>query len=310
MFLANYLIGLREGLEATLVVSILIAFLVKSDRRGLLPHVWAGVGAAVALSVGFGAVLFYVAQDLLGFQQRELFEAITSIAAVAFVTWMIFWMRRFARRIAGDLRGKLEQAIGVGAFAVVAMAFLAVVREGLETTLIFYSAAQGAATFSAQPLLGLLAGLATAVGLGWLMYAGAVRVNLTTFFRWTGALLVLVAAGILKYGVHDLQEAGVLPGLYTYAFDITGWYDPTSWYASLLAGILNITPQPSVAETLAWIGSAVPVLFLFLRPPSKPAAAPADPAARPEHSAAQPTPTSPEGFRCMQRGWPRSPRPD
>ncbi len=264
-FFGNYLIGLREGLEAVLVVSILVAFLVKSDRRERLWQVWLGVGVAAGLSVGFGAVLFFVAEDLLDFEQRELFEAITSIAAVGFVTWMIFWMRRFARRIAADLRGRLEVAVGLGSVAVVAMAFLAVVREGLETALIFFAAAQGASSTIA-PLIGLLAGIGTSIALGWLIYAGAVRINLSTFFRWTGALLILVAAGILKYGVHDLQEAGVLPGLNTYAYDISGWYDPSAWYAALLGGMFNLTATSSVWEVIAWAGYAVPVLLLFLRP--------------------------------------------
>ncbi len=266
----NYLIGLREGLEATLVVTILIAFLVKSDRRFRLPHVWLGVASAVLVSVGFAALLHFVAQDLLSFEQRELFEAIASILAVAFVTWMIFWMRRFARVLATDLRSKLEQAIGLGAFAVVAMAFLAVVREGLETALLFYAAAQGA-TSTVYPLLGLLAGVTTAIALGWLIYLGAIRINLGTFFKWTGVALILVAAGILKYGVHDLQEAGVLPGLSTYAFDISAVYDPSSWYAALLGGMLNFTAAPTVAEVIAWLGYAVPVLVIFLWPTKSPA---------------------------------------
>jgi high-affinity iron transporter len=264
-FLGNYLIGLREGLEATLVVSILIAFLVKSDRRDRLGPVWAGVAAAVAGSVGFGVVLTYVAGDLLDFEQRELFEAITSIAAVVFVTWMIFWMRRFSRSLAGDLRARLAEAIGVGAFAVVAMAFLAVVREGLETALLFFAAAQGA-SHTSVPLLGLFAGIATSIALGWLIYAGAVRINLAVFFKWTGILLILVAAGILKYGVHDLQEAGVLPGLNAYAFDLTGIYDSNAWYAALLGGMFNLTPQPTVLECVAWVSYAVPVLVLFITP--------------------------------------------
>ncbi len=270
-FLGSYLIGLREGLEATLVVSILIAFLVKTERRSRLPQVWLGVVAAVLLSLGFAALLQFVAEDLLGFAQRELFEAITSILAIVFVTWMIFWMRRFARALAGDLRTKLEQAIGLGAFAVVAMAFLAVVREGLETSLLFYAAAQGAVA-SAYPLLGILAGLVTAVALGWLLYLGSIRINLSTFFRWTGVGLILVAAGILKYGVHDLQEAGVLPGLNTLAFDISSGYNATSWYAELLRGMFNFTAAPSVAEVIAWIGYAVPVLIVFLWPAKTPAA--------------------------------------
>ncbi|MBG0568838.1 iron uptake transporter permease EfeU [Actinoplanes aureus] len=264
--LATYLIGLREGLEATLVVSILIAFLVKAERRDRLPQVWAGVAAAVALSVGFGWLLSYTSTTLLReYEQRELFEAITSILAVVFVTWMIFWMRRAARSIAGELRGKLTDALALGSIAVAVMAFLAVVREGLETSLIFYSAVQGA-DINGRPLYALIGGIVTAVAIGWLMYATAVRINLTVFFTVTGVLLILVAAGILKYGVHDLQEAGVLPGLTTLAYDISGVLDPSAWYTALLTGMFNVTPTASVLEVVAWCAYAVPVLFLFLRP--------------------------------------------
>ncbi|TDC63670.1 iron transporter [Micromonospora sp. KC207] len=265
---ATYLIGLREGLEATLVVSILVAFLVKSQRRDRLPQVWGGVGLAVALSVLVGWLIEYTSTSLLArSEDRELFEAVTSVAAVAFVTWMIFWMRRAARTIAGELRGRLTEALAVGSIAVAGMAFLAVIREGLETALIFYSAAQGAAGDSG-PLLALLAGIASAVAIGVGLYFSALRINLSTFFTWTGALLILVAAGILKYGVHDFQEAGVLPGLNNLAFDISATLDPSTWYAALLAGMFNVTPVPSVLEMVAWVAYAVPVLVLFLRRPA------------------------------------------
>jgi high-affinity iron transporter len=289
--LSQYLIGLREGLEASLVVSILVAFLVKSGRRERLGQVWVGVAAAVALSVGFGAVLSFVAQDLLSFQQQELFEAIASILAVVFVTWMIFWMRRFARSIATDLRGRLEHAIGLGGFAVVVMAFLAVAREGLETALLFYAAAQGASS-SSGPLVGIALGVLTAVALGVLMYAGAIRVNLSRFFRWTGLLLVLVAGGIFKYGVHDLQEAGLLPGLRSYAFDLSATFDAGSWYGALLGGLLNFTATPTVLETIAWVAYVVPVMVLFLLParPGPAAKAPAPTAPAPSTSDHAPTP--------------------
>jgi high-affinity iron transporter len=282
--LGNFLIGLREGLEAALVVSILIAFLVKSGRRERLGQVWLGVAAAVVLSVAFGFVLTYVAEDLLGFQQKELFEAITSILAVAFVTWMIFWMRRFARSLAKDLRGKLEEAIGMGTFAVVVMAFLAVAREGLETALLFYAAAQGATT-SAGPLVGISLGALTSVVLGWFIYAGAIRINLSTFFRWTGLALILVAAGIFKYGVHDLQESGLVPGLTTYAFDLSGSYDGSTWYAALLSGMINFTPTPTVLEAIAWAAYAIPVLVIFLWPARSTPSVPVESTATPEPAA-------------------------
>jgi high-affinity iron transporter len=277
-FLAQYLIGLREGLEMALVVSILVAFLVKSGRRDRLGHVWAGVGVAALLSIGFGVALGFT-DELLTFEQQEAFEAATSLVAVALVTWMVFWMRRFARTLSAELRGKLEQAIGMGGVAVAAMAFLAVAREGLETA-IFYSAAARGAASAAAPLAGITLGLLTAVACGSLIYAGAVRINLAAFFRWTGLVLILVTAGIFKYGVHDLQEVGLLPGLRTYAFDLSGTgYEGGTWYDALLGGMFNFTATPTVIETIAWIAYAVPVGVLFLLPVRDRTAPPATAAA-------------------------------
>ncbi len=276
---ASYLIGLREGLEATLVVSILVAFLVKSDRRERLPMVWAGVGVAVLLSVGFGALLTFTAAHLAT-QQQEMFDAVTSLAATVFVTFMVFWMRTAARKMSGELREKMGAALELGATAVVVVAFLSVAREGLETALLWFAAVQGA-TSSASPLIGITLGLLTSVALGWGLYRSALRINLTKFFTWTGLLLVLVAAGIFKYGVHDLQESGLVPGLNTYAFDISGVLDPSAWYSTLLSGMFNITPQPSVLEAVAWVVYLVPVLILFLRPAAKTPASPASKSPQP-----------------------------
>jgi high-affinity iron transporter len=276
----NFLIGLREGLEATLVVSILVAFLVRTDRRGLLRYVWIGVAVAVALSVSFGAVLQYTSTTLLRtFESREIFGGVTSIVAVGLVTWMIFWMRRAARHIRADLTGRLEAALAIGTVAVVAMAFVAVFREGLETALFFWASAQAAGR-TAAPLTGFLLGLAAAVALGWLLYRSAVRINLARFFTWTGAGLVLVAAGVLSYGVHDLQEGGVLPGLHTLAFDVSAAIPPASWYGTLLEGIFNFSPQTSVLEAVVWVVYVAPVLAAFLWP-SRPAPATPAPAAAP-----------------------------
>jgi high-affinity iron transporter len=285
---ATYLIGLREGLEAALVISILVAFLAKSQRRDRLPQVWIGVGSAVALAVLFGWLLTYTSTTLLDSSaERELFDAITSVLAVVFVTWMIFWMRRAARSIAGELRSKLTDALSLGSLAVLTMAFLAVIREGLETALIFFSAAQTVGGRNG-PLYALIGGLLTSALLGWLLYASAVRINLSKFFTWTGALLILVAAGIFKYGVHDFQEAGLLPGIRSLAFDISNVLEPGTWYATLLSGIFNITPAPTVGEVVAWVAYGIPVLVLFLRPSGRgPAAAKtasADPAAAPQNA--------------------------
>jgi high-affinity iron transporter len=156
-----------------------------------------------------------------------------------------------------------------------------VVREGLETALIFYSAVQGASV-NGGPLYALLGGIATAIAIGYLMYATAVRINLSVFFTWTGALLILVAAGILKYGVHDLQEANVLPGLNNLAYDISGVLDPSAWYTALLTGMFNLTPTASVLEVLAWIAYGVPVLVIFLWPHRTPGRKPEPAATTPE----------------------------
>ena len=288
-FLASYLIGLREGLEATLVVSILLAYLVKSGRRSQLLPLWAGVLVAVALSVLFGALLTYTETSLLAdYRSRELFEAITSVLAVGLVTWMVFWMRRTARRLKGELTGQLEHALGVGALAVAGVAFLSVVREGLETTLLFYAAAQGA-TSTATPLVAITAGVLTAVVIGVGLYAGAIRIDLSRFFTVSGVLLVFVAAGILKYGVHDFQEAGVLPGLDVLAFDVSGVLDPTSWYGAAIAGMFNITAAPTVLETVAYVAYLVPVLVAFLWPARRPTPVAAD---RAESSPPSPTASS------------------
>lgn len=262
--LGNALIGLREGLEAALVVSILVAFLVRTDRRSVLPKVWLGVGIAVAVSVGV-TVALALAEQALTFEAQEAFGGSLSIIAVAFVTWMIFWMRGAARSISCELRGRLEDAIKMGTTAVVVMAALAVGREGLETAFFFFAAAQAAGQNS-QPLIGFLIGIAVAVLLAYLIYRGAVRLNLGRFFTITGVLLVFVAAGILGYGLHDLQEAAILPGLDTLAFDVSAIVPPDSWYGVLLKGILNFSPQTTVLQAVAWVLYVAVVLTLFLLP--------------------------------------------
>jgi high-affinity iron transporter len=269
--LGNFLIGLREGLEASLVVSVLVAFLVRTDRRSVLPKVWLGVGIAVAVSMGVTLALT-LAQQAFTFGAKETFGGALSIIAVGFVTWMIFWMRRTARSISIELRGWLDDAIKMGATAVVVMAALAVGREGLETALFFFTAAQAAGE-TTQPLIGFLLGIATAIVLAYLMYRGALRLNLGKFFMVTGVLLVFVAAGILAYGVHDLQEAGVLPGLNTLAFDVSTAVPPDSWHGVLLKGIFNFSPQTTVLQAIVWVLYVGVVLTLFLRP--QPATAPA-----------------------------------
>ena len=258
MFASNALIGLREGLEAALVVVILLAFLTKSNRTWGVPYVWLGVGTAVGLSVVLGAVLTYGTRQL-SFEAQELIGGITSIIAVGFVTVMVFWMKSAARSISGELKGKLDRALDLGPLAVALVAFLGVGREGLETAIFFYATAQAAGEGNNLPLLGWVVGFAGAVALGWLIYR--------------------------SYGIHDLQEAGLLPGLNTLAFDVSGVVDPGAWYAALLKGTLNFTPQTTVLQAVAWVLYVGTVLFFFLRPSRPPAeaeaAAPRPPATVP-----------------------------
>jgi high-affinity iron transporter len=267
LVLANYLIGLREGLEAALVVSILVAYLVKTGRRELLPRVWLGVAIAALVSLAFGFALFYGPRSLT-FEAQEAIGGILSIVAVGLVTWMIFWMARAARGLAGELRTQIDDAVDTNWWGLVLVAVLAVGREGLETALFIWSATEAVTRDSNatwQPLVGAALGIATAVVLGYLIYRGAISINLSTFFTWTGGFLILVAGGVLSYGVHDLQEAGILPGLNNLAWDVSDVIDPTTWYATLLKGVFNFSPQTTVLEAVVWVLYVVPVMALFLR---------------------------------------------
>ena len=278
--LANYLIGLREGLEATLVVVILVAYLVKSDRRNLLARIWGGVAIAVAVSLAFGALLTFGPRGL-SFEAQEAIGGTLSIVAVGFVTWMVMWMARSARSLSGDLKGQVDRAAAAGgAASLVLVAMLAVGREGLETALFLWAATQ-AADSTTGPLVGAALGLGTAVVLGYLFYKGAVKINLSKFFTWTGAILILVAAGVLGYGIHDLQEAGILPGLNSLAFDVSHVIQPGSWIGTILKGTLNFSPATTWLQAVAWVRYVAVTMTLFFRQISRshrPAPTPAVPA--------------------------------
>ena len=288
--IANLLIGLREGLEATVVVSILVAFLVKTGRRDALAAVRWGVTAAVVVCVAAGGALALAAKQLT-FQAQELLGGVLSLVAVVFVTWMVFWMKRAGRSLAGDLQARMRSAVELGGAAVATTAFLAVGREGLETT-VFVSAAVRATGQTWEPLVGVVVGLGLAVLMGWALYRQAVRIDLRRFFTWTGAALVVVAAGVLAYGVHDLQEAAVLPGLGVLAFDVSAQVPPGSWYGTLLKGVLNFSPATTWLQAVAWTAYVVPVMALYLR------RAPGAPRAqRPSASVSRLAPASAEAER-------------
>ncbi|MER7564510.1 iron uptake transporter permease EfeU [Streptomyces sp. NPDC097941] len=259
----SFLIGLREGLEAGLIVSVLIATLVRSGARARLPQVWTGVLAAISLALSFGAVLSFTAASLSATAQ-EAFGGALSVVAVGFVTAMVFWMRRSARTFSGAIREKVTGVLGMGAGMLIVTAFLAVGREGLETALFLWTTARAAGE-SAGPLTGAGIGLVLAAGLCWGLYRRVLHINLTRFFTATGAVLIVIAAGVLGYGLRDLQEGEVLPGGTSYAVDLGGSIDAGAWYSTLVQGVLNLTPTMTWLQVAGYAGYLVVVMPLFLR---------------------------------------------
>ncbi|MET4704941.1 iron uptake transporter permease EfeU [Frigoribacterium sp. UYMn621] len=260
---ANFLIGLREGLEAALVVGILVAYVITIGRRDVLRRIWAGVGLAVVLALSIGALLTFGAYGL-SFEAQEAIGGTLSIVATGFVTWMIFWMLKTARNLSGTLRSDIDRHLSGAGWGLVLVAFLAVGREGIETALFLWAAVQatGSTTF---PLLGAALGILVALVLGYLIYRGVLSINLSKFFTYTGLFLIVVAAGVLSYGVHDLQEASILPGLGALAFDVSSAIPPASWYGTLLKGSINFSPATTWLEAIVWTLYVVPVLILFIR---------------------------------------------
>jgi high-affinity iron transporter len=278
--LANLLIGLREGLEAALVIGILVAYVVKIRRRDVLPRIWLGVGLAVAISLALGGVLTFGAYGL-SFQAQELVGGSLSIFAAGFVTWMIFWMLQTSRTLSRQLRGDIDRNLDGAGWGLVFVAFLAVGREGIETAVFIWAAVQATGT-STLPMLGATVGIAAAIVLGWLIYRGIVRIDLGKFFAYTGLFLIVVAGGVLAYGVHDLQEAGILPGLNSLAFDVSRAVPPDSWYGTLLKGTVNFSPATTWFQAAVWVAYVVPVttVFIAIRRRQRPSAA-TEPAAAP-----------------------------
>ncbi|MGJ4844097.1 iron uptake transporter permease EfeU [Leifsonia sp. Le1] len=260
---ANYLIGLREGLEASLVVGILIAYVVKIGRRDVLSKLWVGVGIAVVVPLGLGALLTWGPYGL-SFQAQEILGGTLSLVAVAFVTWMIFWMGKTARSMMSTLHSKLDSALVGAGWGVILLAMLSVGREGIETAL-FVWATVASVGGGWEPAVGALLGILTAAVLGFLLYRGMVKINLGTFFTWTGAFLILVAGGVLAYGIGDLQEAAVLPGAGVHAYDISGIIPSSSWYGTLLTGIVNFNPSPTWLQVFGWVAYVVIVSAFYLR---------------------------------------------
>ncbi len=261
-FFGSLLIGLREGLEASIVVMILAAFLVKSDRRDALKWVWLGVGTALTMTLAIFLIIQFGENTISGLA-AEAIAGIASLIAVVIVTTMVLWMKKAAAGLSGQLRDEMAQALETGALAVATLAFLAVGREGVETALFMVGYAEAS---TAWPLAGLVVGVLIAAAIAFGMYKGAVRLDLGKFFTYTGVFLILVAAGILSYGIGALQTVGWLPGLSHKAFDITSWFDWSSWYGQAIQGIFNVTPTPTVLQLIGWVTYLLVVLALFLRP--------------------------------------------
>ena len=265
----NLLIGLREGLEAGLVVSILLAAVRKTTpsdgedgSRVSTAPIWLGVLGAVMLAGSFAAVLTFSVADLSS-RAQEAVSGLLSVFAVGLVTWMIFWMRRTAAGLTAHLRGEVRRAALVGAGALTLTAFLAVGREGLETTLFLWTAARASGQ-TAAPLVGAAIGIAAAVALCWLLYHRAVRMNVGVFFNRTAIVLIVIAAGVLAYGLGDLQDAGLLPGRAWVAFDLTPHIDPGSWWASIVTGSTELSPKMTVLQVTAWLSYLAVVIPLFV----------------------------------------------
>ena len=263
--LATFVIGLREGVEASLIVGIIAAFLRQQGRRDALRATWIGVALAIALCAVVAVVLQLVNESLPQRQQEGL-ETVVALVAVGMVTFMIVWMRRHAAGLAGQLRDSAAGALAEGStWALVAMAFVAVVREGIETA-VFLLAAFQASTNPWTAGLGALLGVAVAVLLGWGIYRGGVRINLARFFRVTAVLLVLVAAGLVASAVHTAHEAAWLNSWQAQALDLRWLVQPGSVGGSLLTGLFGVQPEPTLGELVGWLVYAVPMLLFVLWP--------------------------------------------
>ena len=257
---SGFLIMLREGLEAALIVAIVLAYLRRLGRERDFRPVWLGTGAAVAISLVAGIIVFAVLGELEG-RAEEITEGVIAFTAVAVLTWMIFWMARQARFIKGELQAKVDAAVASGSTTALAgIAFVAVLREGLESALFLLGTSVGSESNAAQ-LVGGLLGVAAAVAIGYLVYRGSRLVNLRVFFRVTGVLIILFAAGLMAKGVHEFQEAGILGSVNEHVWDIsdvTALNPDESQTGEFLGGLFGWSPDPSL--------EMVAVYFLFLIP--------------------------------------------
>jgi high-affinity iron transporter len=269
---SGLLTGLREGVEAALIVSIILAYLAKTGNARHFGKIWLGAGAAIVVSIAVGAILFITIGGLEE-PAEQIFEGFAMLIAAAVVTWMLFWMRRTAANIKGQLHAGVDRALTEGTvFGLAILAFTAVIREGIETALFLLGQATAAGTQATSTFVGALVGLLVATGIGYGLYRGARVINLRTFFAWTGVALIFIAAGLLSNAVHEFIEAGwVTVGTAT-AFDISGFlpHDPEAGalgvVGSILRALVGYTSTPEWITLLAWLAYVVVVLYLYTRP--------------------------------------------
>ena len=277
---SSFVTLLREGFEVTLLVAIVLAYLVKIERRESIRQVWYGVGAALLVSLTVGGILFLTAGELEG-RPEEIFEGTAMWVAVGFLTYMILWMRRESRTVAQGIRQGIDSAVERGgSLALVSLVFVMVLREGVETALFMFGI-----TRTSEPLqvaLGAALGIAGAVALGYAVYAGGKRINLGVFFKVTGVFLILVAAGLLAHGVAEFEEAGLLPALMP-LWDVSSSpvLGAETLVSELLTAFFGWDPEANLLELLAWVTYIAAVGYAFLRPQPLPkSAAAASPATR------------------------------
>ncbi|GER80509.1 MAG: FTR1 family protein [Anaerolineales bacterium] len=257
--LPSYLLSLREGIEAALIIGIVLGALRQMRRTELVPTVWAGTLAAVALSILGGVLLTMLGLSFEG-AGEQIFEGITMLLAAALLTWMIFWMSRTARTLKSEIESEVHKAaFGAGKRAVFFVAFLAILREGIELAL--FLTASVFATDTVQTLVGAILGLGTSILLGWSMFAAIIRLDLRRFFQVTGFLLILFAAGLVAHGVHEFSEVGWIPSVIEHVWDVNAFINEDSTFGLLLKALFGYNGNPSLTEVLAYLAYFVAVFF-------------------------------------------------
>ena len=274
--LVAFLIMLREGIEAALIVGIVAGYLAQTGRRDWMPFVWTGVVTAALLCLTLGLALNAGGHEFPQ-RQQELFEGAVALLATGMLTSMVFWMRKAARSMRSQLHGSVDDALRSGrnqGLALAGMAFLAVGREGLES--VFFLLATFQQDVGIGVPIGAILGLACAVGVGAAIYRGGVRLDLRRFFRWTGVFIIFVAAGLLAGALKAFHEAGLWNGLQNIAFDWSETLPTDSTVGTLLSGMFGYRDTPTIGEVAIYFAYLVPALFLFFsQPRPQPIARPA-----------------------------------